>query len=115
MVAIQLLHTDTLVFHTEICWFLAASLDLSLQLFPSVGHVFGGTPVLVSGLCIDPPHQDITCAFGRETKHGTYLSSQGQFLCIAPAMKKTGRVEFKLMVKDMNGISYVRVASFFYG
>ena len=94
---------------------LAASLDLSWQLFPSVGHVFGGTPVLVSGLCVDPPHQDITCAFGSETKPGTYLFRQRQFLCIAPAMKKTGRVEFKMMVKDVNGISYVRVASFFYG
>lgn len=86
-----------------------------MQLFPSVGHVFGGTPVVVSGLCIDPPHQGITCAFGSETKPGTYLSSQRQFLCIAPAMKKTGHIEFKLMVMDVHGTRHVRVASFFYG
>ena len=70
---------------------------------------------MVSGLCIDPPHQDITCVFDRVTKPGTYLSSQRQFLCIAPAMKQTGRVEFKVMVKDADGQSHVRVASFFYG
>lgn len=86
-----------------------------LSLSPSVGHVFGGTPVVVSGLCINPSPQDITCMFGSETNKGTYLSDKRQFLCIAPAMKKTGRVELKLMVKDMNGDHHVRVASFFYG
>ena len=71
--------------------------------------------MVISGLCIDPPHQNITCVFGSVTTPGAYLSGQGQFLCIAPAVRITGRIEFQLKVTDMNGTTHVRVASFFYG
>ena len=102
-----------------IIWYLFADVKL-VKVFPSVGNVLGGTPVAVSGPCVqdiqDASDIAVTCTFDGVSVEGEYLMNQSQFLCITPQLQTIGRIPFTLEVTQPNTSDhYTGHATFYIG
>lgn len=91
-----------------------------VKVFPSVGNVLGGTPVAVSGPCVqnvqDASDIAVTCTFDGVSVEGEYLMDQSQFLCITPQLQTIGRIPFTLEVTQPNTSDrYTGHATFYIG
>jgi hypothetical protein len=64
-----------------------------LTLTPPYGNQLGGTPVLISGLCVEPG-DIIVCRFGGSNRmlFASYVD-ESTILCITPVMTILGEVE----------------------
>ena len=70
-------------------------------MYPHFGNMLGGTPLLITGPCIEELNNQniesmhtLTCKFGEEEVGGVGVGSQ--FLCISPQLSITGRVTLQL-------------------
>ena len=69
-----------------------------ITLNPSYGNMLGGSSILVSGPYFTVQEEDqITCVFDNTTVDGIFVNSK-QVLCVSPALSRTGRVPFQLLV-----------------
>ena len=97
--------TTAIGMFVTILWYLIADVRL-VKVFPSVGNVLGGTPVVVSGPCVqdiqDASDISVTCTFDRVSVEGEYLMNQSQFLCITPQLQTIGRIPFTLEFTEAN-------------
>ena len=67
-----------------------------LTLTPPVVNQLGGTPVLISGLCVQPG-DTIICEFdGRFIGLAAEIIDDSTFMCVTPLMTTLGEVEFEL-------------------
>ena len=98
-------------------WYLIADVRL-VKVFPSVGNVLGGTPVVVSGPCVqdvqDASDVAVTCTFDNVSVEGEYLMNQSQFLCITPQLQTIGRIPFTLEFTQPNSTDQYRGYATFY-
>jgi hypothetical protein len=82
-----------------------------LSISPTAGNVLGGTPVVVSGPCLQDP-TDIQCIFGDHSTAGEYLTNREAYLCTSPELQRIGRIPFTLVVRHGNGSVYRGYTSF---
>ena len=69
-----------------------------ITLNPRYGNMLGGSSILVSGPYFTVQEEDqITCLFDNTTVDGIFVNSK-QVLCVSPALPRTGRVPFQLLV-----------------
>ena len=68
----------------------------SLALSPSHGNILGGETISVAGPCFDPNTQ-IQCEFDDVRRSAIYISQQ-EVLCIVPQLRRSGRMNFRLLV-----------------
>ena len=77
---------------------ISATISAELTLVPRRGNILGGTPVLISGQCIDREKvTQYSCEFDGRRVRGFYYNER-TVLCVTPIMRNIGRVEFKLRI-----------------
>ncbi|XP_064398468.1 sushi domain-containing protein 2-like isoform X2 [Halichondria panicea] len=76
---------------------------LPLAIRPSYGHLFGGTPVLVSGPYFSPT-DTVTCQFGDVTLTAMYIN-EGSILCVSPMLEKIGETPLIVYVVATDGVT----------
>ena len=72
-----------------------------ITLAPRLGNVLGGTPVLVSGPCLEET-DNIVCTFDGVVVDGVYIN-ETMALCVSPCLSTIGRVVFEVNVTTLNG------------
>ena len=72
---------------------------------PRFGSQLGGTPVQVRGPCFNPS-DTVKCYFDTLTIPipGIY-ESQDRYICVTPFLNKYGRVQVRVEVTDINGVT----------
>ena len=81
---------------------ISATISAELTLVPRRGNILGGTPVLISGQCIDREKVvRYVCEFDigrlRRRARGFYYNER-TVLCVTPMMSTIGRVRVKLSI-----------------
>ena len=74
-----------------------------IMLTPNYGHLFGGTPVLVSGPYFTTT-DNITCQFGDVTMAAMYIN-EGEVLCVSSRLEKIGETPFIVYVVASDGVT----------
>ena len=74
-----------------------------ISLSPSYGHMFGGTPVSVTGPYFTTS-DTITCHYEDISVEAIYISDE-QVLCVSPHLKKIGEVDFIVYVVANDGVT----------
>ena len=74
-----------------------------IMLTPNYGHLFGGTPVLVSGPYFTTT-DNITCQFGDVIMAAMYIN-EGEVLCVSPRLEKIGETPFIVYVVASDGVT----------
>ncbi len=69
-----------------------------ITLTPRYGHLFGGTPVIVTGPCFSVT-DSIRCMFGG-TEQSAIKFSEESVLCVSPLLTKIGSTRFTLIIKQ---------------
>jgi len=75
-------------------------LGVTLEIFPQLGTVLGGTPIQLSGPCFDED-DNITCVFNSKSVEGKYLD-KNVALCVSPQFEMIGRITLRLLVIQAN-------------
>lgn len=71
---------------------------MPITLTPRYGHLFGGTPVIVTGPCFSDK-DNIECLFGTDRSEAQFINEQS-ILCVSPPLNKIGVIPFTLGVKQ---------------
>ncbi len=74
-------------------------LAVPITLTPRYGHLFGGTPVIVTGPCFSAT-DSIQCMFGDTKQQSAKFISEESVLCVSPLLTKIGSTKFTLIIKQ---------------
>ena len=72
-----------------------------LTLTPRYGHLFGSTPVIVTGPCFSS-NERVFCEFGGKRSVGMFIS-EDQCLCATPLLSEIGEIDFTLRIRKRDG------------
>jgi len=76
-------------------------LGVTLGILPKLGTVLGGTPIQLSGPCLEED-DNITCLFNDISVEGKYMD-RNLALCVSPQFQMIGRIMLRLLVIESNG------------
>ncbi len=74
-------------------------LAVPITLTPRYGHLFGGTPVIVTGPCFSVT-DSIRCMFGSTEQSAIKFISEESVLCVSPLLTKIGSTRLTLIIKQ---------------
>ena len=82
-----------------LCWLLHICCFMShaavLTFTPPVVNQLGGTPILISGFCVQPD-DFIVCAFDKTSAPRAERIDDSTFMCVTPLMTSLGEVEVEV-------------------
>ena len=71
-----------------------------LLINPKHGHQFGGTPIIIAGLCYKSTDK-VRCLFGSSTMVDGVVLDSDEALCVSPVMSETGPIKLRLILNNV--------------